>query len=588
MDVSLTESAVGSVKEQTGRRSGMPAPSTVQRVVTVLAAISLFIGMRDLWNATIIRFPPLAALLMVSYGLIMICAVVALAVRTTRWLLTAEVVLLCIGVLRAIAYFVSNAHSRPPYVSDEGTLVQEAAHGLLRGAHVYGTSFPLPPTGVDITKLMNGGIDYTFGYPPLSVAFSSAAIRILPGVPAAGVIAMLGLVVAGVLMFLVLPPAWRSTATLICFGLGYDLLMPSARQGYPTLVMLPFLVVVVAGWTRTGRGGRLGRGGMLRAACLGLAAATQQLAWFLAPFLIIGIFLARRREMTPRAAAKLTLRYAGVSGGVFLLVNLPFIAQGPSAWLNGVFTPLVQHAVPHGQGLVDISYYFRDGSGDLSLYSTAALLLLVTLLIALACFPRRLGPAAVILPWLSFYLSTRSQDGYYVLLVPIWVISALTTDAADFSGAGVAAWLRRWGRDGTGPVWERVGGMRRWAVLVPLAATVGCLGFAVFTPPPLRMSVTHVRAGSLPDTVTGMTVTVVNRSGSSVRPHFALTTTGPGLTNFWKVDSGPTTLRPHQSADYKLTTGRGPYHRGPHGHVTLSAVTDQPMAISTTDVPMAS
>ncbi len=586
MDASLTESAVRSVTERTDRRSGRPAPGTVQRVVTVLAAISLFIGTRDLWNATIIRFPPMAALLMVSYGLILACAVAALAVRTVRGLFAAEIVLLGVGVLRAVTFFASRAHSRPDYKSDEGLLVQEAAHGLLRGVHVYGTSFPLPPTGVDITKLMNGGIDHTFGYPPLSVVFSAAAARMAPGLPAAGLVSMAGLVVAGIVMFFVLPPAWRSASTLVCFGLGYEMLMPSARQGYPTLVALPFLLVVAAGWTRTGRGGRLGRGGIARAACLGIAAATQQLAWFLAPFLIIGIFLARRRELTPRAAAKLTLRYAGVAVGVFLLSNLPFIVQGPKDWFDGVLTPLLQHAVPHGQGLVDISYYFRDGAGNLSLYSDAGLLLLVTLLIALAFFPRRLGPAALILPWISFYLSTRSQDGYYTLLVPLWVVSALTTDTSDFSAAGAGAWLRRWGSDGTWQVWRRIGSARRWAVVVPLLATIGCLAAAVLTPPPLSMSVTHVRDGSLPDTLTGLSVTVTNRSGSPVTPHFALTTSGPGLTNYWKVDAGPATLGPHRTAHYKLTTARGPYHRGPHGHVSLSALSDQPMAISTTTVPM--
>ncbi len=585
MDVSLTGPVARSVDERTGQRPGRPAPGTVHRTVTVLAAISLFVGMRGLWNATIIRFPLLAGLLMASYGLVVICAVAALAVRTPRALRAAELVLLAVGVLRAAAYFISTADNRPGYVSDEGTLVQEAAHGLLGGGHVYGTALPLPPTGVDVTKLMNGGIDHTFGYPPLSVLLTAPFARL--DLPAAGLVAMTGLVVAGLLMFLVLPPAWRSTATAVCFGLGYYLLMPSARQGYPTMVALPFLVVVVTGWSRTGRGGALGRGGTARAVCLGVAAATQQLAWFLTPFLAVGIFLARRREMPPRAAARITLRYLGVAGAAFALIDLPFLLQGPGDWLSGVFTPLLQHAVPHGQGLIDIAYYFRDGSGDLGLFSAAGLLLLAALLVALACFPSRLGPAAVILPWLSFYLTTRSQDGYYTLLVPLWLVSALTTDVGDFSAAGLAAWLRRWHRDPDAPP-SRWRDPRRWAVLVPLAASAGCLAGAVLTPPPLHMTVTHVRAGSMPDTLTGLTVTVSNTSDSPVRPHFALTTKGPGLTNFWTVDAGPATLPAHHTARYRLSTARGPYHRGPGGHVTLSAVSDGPMTVSTTGVPMAS
>jgi hypothetical protein len=584
MDVSLTAPKASSVRARTGLRLGLPAPGTVQRTVTVLAALSLFIGMRDLWNATIIRYPPIAAVLIVSYGVILVCAVAAVAVRSVSALFATEAVLLAVGALRTLTYFTLSSHSHPKYINDEGTLVEAAARGMLHGTHVYGTAFPMSGSGT-VTKLMDGGFVNTFGYPPLSVLLSAPVAKAFPGLPAAGAVAVTGLVVAAVVMFFVLPPAWRSTATLVCFGLGYSLLFPSARGGYPTMVALPFLVIVVAGWTRVGRGGKLGRGGTLRAVCLGLAAAAQQLAWFLAPFVLVGMFLARRRELPPAAAARLTLRYAGVALGVFLLVNLPFIAQGPGDWLTGVLSPLTQHAVPHGQGLMAISYYFLDGSGALDFYSYAALLLLVSALVGLAFFPRRLGPAAAILPWLSFFLSTRSQDGYYTLLIPIWVVSALTTESADFTGVGAAAWVRSWGPTGPGRVWRRLGDMRRWAVIVPCVATVACLATAVFTPPPLRMTVTEVRAGAVPDTVAAVTVRVTNRTGSPISPHFAMTTKGPSMTGYWKIAHGPATLGAHRTALYVLRTKRH-YERGPHGHATLSAVADQPMSISTTDVPL--
>jgi hypothetical protein len=491
-------------------------------------------------------------------------------------------VLLGIGAVRVITYLAIGVHKKPAYVNDEGRLVQAATNALLHGVHVYGTTYSM--RGSPVTKLMDGGTVNTFGYPPLSVLLSAPATALFPDLPAAGAISILGLIVTAVVMFLVLPPAWRSTATLVCFGVGYDLLVPSARGGYPTLVALPFLAVVINGWTRVGRGGRLGRGGTLRAVCLGLATAAQQLAWFLLPFILVGMFLARRRELPPRAAAKLTLRYATVVLGVFLLIDLPFIVQSPGDWLTGILSPLLQDAVPHGQGLMDISYYFGTGSGALGMYSTSALLLLVTMLIALACYPRRLGPAAAILPWLSFFLSTRSQDGYYTLLIPLWVISALTTDAADFSDAGAAAWLRRLGRTGPGRLPRTVGDIRRWAVAIPLAGTLLCLALAVFTPPPLRMTVTAVRGGHT--TVSGLTVRVTNRTGAPITPHFALTTHGPSLTGYWHIAAGPTTLPPHHTALYRLTSPHHPpYPRGPHNHATLSALADNPMTITTTTIP---
>ena len=63
-----------------------------------------------------------------------------------------------------------------------------------------------------------------------------------------------------------------------------------------------WLIPVVVRWPDIGRAGRLRRSDLLRAACLGAACATQQLAWFVAPFLLVGLFALRRGELPARRA----------------------------------------------------------------------------------------------------------------------------------------------------------------------------------------------------------------------------------------------------------------------------------------------
>src|SRR3712207_9229299 len=52
----------------------------------------------------------------------------------------------------------------------------------------------------------------------------------------------------------------------------------------------------------------------------------------------------------------------------------------PISWFAGIALPLTQGAVLHGQGLVDVSLYFTDGSDRLDWYSRASLLTLAGLL----------------------------------------------------------------------------------------------------------------------------------------------------------------------------------------------------------------
>jgi hypothetical protein len=377
-------------------------------------------------------------------------------------------------------------------------------------------------------------------------------------------------------MFVLLPSRYRGAAVLTC--LAFDWMFTFARQGYPVFLALPLLVVVFAGWTRTGAGGRLGRRGVAQALCLGLACSAHQLAWFVVPFLLTGLLFARRGELPWRPAALVTARYAGLAALAFLAVNLVPLVQSPTAWLHGVLTPLRQHIVPQGLGPIDIPMYLTNGSGALDAFGWSSAALALALLAVFALFPRFLGPAVAILPWLAFYLTARSTETYFLLLAAVWVTALATTSAADFA----RVWQWR-------PAPLRRRPLRMALPIVLAAPAAGLLAMAVSTPPPLRLAVTSWTGASTwnggPRTVRTVHVEVTNTSSHRLTPHFT------GSQSFWvnwgfAVESGPRSLAPHQRARYALRyvvpAGMPVSQNSP---TYLRVFTDRPQTVSNTTLP---
>ncbi|MET7730277.1 hypothetical protein ABZT02_02765 [Streptomyces sp. NPDC005402] len=557
------------------RASGVPGagPQQLHRGMTLVATISLFIGTRAAWTTAMASRPAVAGVISVCYASILICAALSLLVRSRRALIRVDAVVLVTAVALVICgYLLDHAGS------DEGVLTAQAANGILHGRPVYGQPWPwlFGTPRVGITKTMSGGADYTYGYPPLTALLAAPVHALVHSTAAATLITTAALLVSTVLLWFLLPAPWRPAATAVCLGFG--LLPRYAYAGYPAITALALLVPVVVRWPATGEGGRLGSGGVLRAACLGAACAAQQLAWFLAPFLLIGLYAVRRGELGPRRALAVTARYAATAALTFAAANAYFAVEGFSAWLQGVLLPLDQKAILHGQGLMGISYYFTDGSGRLDYYSYGSQLLLLGLLVATLLFVRRLGPALTVLPWVAFYLATRSQDGYFLMMTPLWLAAAATVPAAAFA----PAWQ---------PRLPRLTGHRAKTVVAGglLVPALVCVAIAAASPPPLRMSLLpsfamhHGRVG-----VTAIDVRAVNTTGKALTPHFA-SRTGQGASNWWTIASGPAVLAPHASAEYDVKPAGG-FRAMPGGHgpgTYLIAVTGTPMTITTAHIPAA-
>lgn len=225
--------------------------------------------------------------------------------------------------------------------------------------------------------------------------------------------------------------------------------------------------------------------------------------------------------------------------------------------------------------MVGVSLYLTDGSDRIDWYSRASLLLLAGLLALFVLFVRRLGPAATVLPWCVFYLATRSQDGYYLLMTPLWLAAAVTAPASAFAGA----WQPR-----AGPL---SGPHRRparfAATALLLAPALAGAAVAATGTPPLRMRVTAARHPTAA-TVSRLALQVANTGDTALTPHFTLTT-GQGMDPYWRVVRGPRTLPAHGTARYELRPPAGRFVLpGPGVRIRLRAFTSSPQTLSSADV----
>ena len=561
------------------------APLPWHRGVTVFSVMVIMAGAMKVWSPAVTKQSLLLLPVIGCYGALLLSAVLALTVRSRRALGRVDLLLLGTGLVLFLGHYALSHNA-----SDEGQLTAKAAKELLAGHRIYGVPWPdvfkLP--GIPLTKTMNGSGDYTYGYPPLTSLLTAAVKLAVPGMSyadAATAVTALALAGGAVLLWWLLPAEWRAMGVAVCLSPAFYL-EGVARVGYTGVVALALLVPVVVSWTGTGAGGRLGRSGVLRGICLGLACSAQQLPWFVTPFLLVGLYAMRRGELRPRQALALVARYAAVVGCTFLAVCSYFLVSDPVGTLKGIALTLTQHAVPHGEGLIGISYYLRDGSGRLDFYGYATELLCLGLLALLFVAPRRLGPAAVVLPWCVFYLSTRSQDGYYQMMMPLWLAAFATCPSAAFAGAWQPSWPKACKAGKARRDWPPR--MHRWSALLLLAPALFCIAVAVGSGAPLSMHVDKVTLDAADSKrVAQLTVEVRNTGATALTPHFAVSGASGGMSAYWRVLAGPTTLAAHDSASYLLVPATGGSYAEPKsGTFHLRAVSDAPMTISTTTIPV--
>jgi uncharacterized membrane protein len=203
--------------------------------------------------------------------------------------------------------------------------------------------------------------------------------------------------------------------------------------------------LIVAGWATWRRS-------WLSTVLMGLAVATRQEAWFFAPFYLV----LSGRLLGWRAAG---VRLA-VIGGMFSLLNAPFIALSPGAWLHGVLGPLTDPMYPLGEGVIALAT-----SGVLPLwprfvYAGLELVALVACLLLYVRLCRRQPGTGPVLALVPVVFAWRSLFTYFYVALPLlclWAfLAALSAHRSAQDGSSEAYMLRpQWAAGQDGPASAR-------------------------------------------------------------------------------------------------------------------------------------
>jgi len=550
------------------------SPETVQRALCVVAALGLLVlaqvnfgvEVSSPWRAQI---SPLGFLF--ALGL----TTAACTVRSKRALDWVMLAVLVVAIALTATEATGILLARHGFGEDDGAFVQYGTRLLLRGVNpfthsmapglqLYGAS-PTP------TALTNGTISSAYDYPSLPLLLNVPFYWLTNGVESVTVAAVFFQCVAGFVLYSMLPRGLRALAVITVFEIPLLFGFEVSGSFYP--MFLPFALVAIWNWTEIGRTGRLSRGDLTRAVCLGLACAIEQIVWLMALFLVLGIWRAGSRRLGNAGSARVALRFALAVLAAFGIVNLPFIIWSADAWWRDVIAPFTQHSIPYGEGLVDLTVLLHLGGGNLGWYSDAALALLAGLLVAYVVWFRGLWRAGIVLAGLMFFVSTRPLDGYWLEVAPLWLAAVVVPGPAPRPVP--IAWSL-----------SRLTSLRIGLTAAVFAPTLAFIGLALSASAPLVLRVESISVEVQRQDIWEAVVRATNLTGHPVRPHFA-DDSGGQLSSYWTIDSGPATLRGGHSALYILSSPNLGTNPGLDTPFVISAVSAAPDALSTSPAYLA-
>ncbi len=540
----------------------------LHRILSLLATLSLF-GVAFASEGLAVQAPATGVVVASVFGAGLVLAASILLARTESALGRLDVCVLLLALLALAAWATVALYKNPAYGTDEAAYVQASAEMLLHGHDPYGANLlpALSQFRVPInfaTYTLNGGIASTLAYPALPVLVLALFVKSVGSTQAAPIADIAILMVTAVVMFRLLPARSRALASLVPIGL--PILPQGAISGLTSIMCVALLVPVAYRWTDVGTGGRLTRRHCWQAVALGLALSTQQLAWFVAPFLLLGIYLVRRPALGPARAARTGAAYGSVAAATFLVVNAPFMVWGFGAWFSGVASPLTQHAIPLGEGLVFLTLFLHIGGGSLARLNDAAAALYAGLLIIYGVRFRTLGRGCFVLAIIPFFISSRSLAEYFMMMVAVIVVSIATVDADRIATAHEI-----------GLSWRPA---RRWlAVTASVLPAGGFLLGALTAQQPLTLNIVELLTNGQLQSVWRIRVVVHNRSGSTLSPHFSTNSLGYASA-FWNAIKGPARLAPGATATYTLASPNLGSMSGLNSPFVLAAVTGSPQTVS--------
>ncbi len=451
----------------------------------------------------------------------------------------------------------------PSYGTDEIAFNQYAAqiasHWHNPYIHSMAPSFQMfhvSPNGY--TFRLNGTPVEALSYPALSFLIYLPFLWLGFATQMAVIVNVVLWALAVLLTFYLLPKRLRPLA-LIAGSL--PILTGFTVGGVTDVVFLIPLIIAVYQWDRypTFTGWRA----WMTPVAMGLAISVKQTPWPIIPFLLAAWYLELNRQGRRGEAMRMLTRFLLIMGGVFLVINLPFILSNPSAWLQGVLTPVASNAVPAGQGLVGLAIFLGIGGGNLFYFS---LLLIITFgaffVIYVATFPR-FKALTVLTPSFILFFSARSFASYFVVLALPAIVALCSTTSV------------------TREDFPRLTAHKRFEYSAIGLAVAGLLAgtLALTSSAPLSIQILSIKTTGQLATIIQVRLNVTNHTNHSVTPAFTVQN-GGAETAFWIRQAGPKTLRAHSSAFYNLMAPNFFAQSPLTGGFQIAAFTENPGSVS--------
>ena len=312
--------------------------------------------------------------------------------------------------------------------SDSDALLYQAVDNLMHGKNPYAEAnvvtaiLALKSPPGKITPLRAGTLENVFPYPSQdqytqiwheaiqSPAQSSPAIESTLGYPAGFFVIPALFMFLGInnlrliMLILTLPAVMYAVAVcrpdlrlwLVGAFLGSLAIWNSIASGLTGALYFPFLLLAWVLWRRNF---------WLSAVFMGLAIAAKELAWYFLPFYLILIL---RNSGWKRGFE------AGVlAGGIFLVLNLPFIMGGPGLWLGSVFSLLKDPLFPSGTGVVTLVTFSVVNIHSSLLFTVSEIVVMVGGMVWYWFKAERYPGIGVILSVIPIFFAWRSLWPYF-------------------------------------------------------------------------------------------------------------------------------------------------------------------------------
>jgi hypothetical protein len=439
-----------------------------------------------------------------------------------------------------LGWGLASLKAGPFYGTDEIAFNQYAAqlvrHGLNPYTHSMAPAFQLFHTPSNYYTYSFSGKPITaLSYPTLSFLVYVPFLLLGWSYNLAPSICIIVWVLSALIMFALLPSRSRPIALL--FG-GASLYAAYSLGGVTDCMYLPMMLLAAYKWDKFGSS----RLSYLGPVMFGLAMSVKQTPWVALPFMLAALACDEYARAGLKSAVQRVARYLAVVLVVFLIPNLPWIIAAPRAWLKGTFTPFFAHMVPTGQGTISLSLYLHLGGGSVTAFTLATVFAMVLLLVSFVGTYPLLRVALFVLPSFVFLFGARSNVNYFISMLPVAFVAAATASPPE---------VQRLGPKVFGPAgFFR---SRRWAIaigastLLFAAAVVRSLTASA----PISIQIAAIETTGNTNHIDQLTLRVTNHTSGYVTPAFD-TMADEYNSTFWKIDSGPSHLAPHHTAQYVI------------------------------------